>query len=482
MGQYWISPGPVTTDRSPQTGHQRLATTDRSPQTGHTDRSPETGHHRPVTTDRPPQTGHQRLATTDRPPQTGHHRPITTDRSPQTGHHRLVTSYEQPLALQEVSVPPAADGTWTRQIISSSFGLTSTSLIFKMRNQRGSLIPLNNSLPTNTKHRPHALEVAKIFQHVHPRPRTIPAALINESIKARLQAIDKRIQRLEELLPQLQLQRSETLSQVNVRAPPPSPRLHPPSPPRPTRRPPPSPPFARPSPLHPRHPPPSPAIPPPPSRPSPPPPPSALTRPRHPSPPPPASTHRSLLPPLSGARVSRTEVGIPAAANAVHPRPRTIPAALINESIKARLQAIDKRIQRLEELLPQLQLQRSETLSQVNVRAPPPSPAVTRRHPPSPAVPRRRPPSPAIPRHPPPSPAIARHPPHHHPPSPAIARRHPPSPHSLHSSEPFTSSFRSSSVSDRSWDSCSSECRCLLTVKVAESHRWKGALARAPLW
>ncbi|XP_050933339.1 uncharacterized protein si:zfos-1056e6.1 isoform X2 [Lates calcarifer] len=119
-------------------------------------------------------------------------------------------------------------------IITTPFGLNSSDVIFKIRNHRGCLIPLNNSIPANSKHMPYVLEVAKIFQHVHPKPRIIPMTVINKSMKTRLQTIDRRfvwttkltcqnmnldssvllqIQRLEDLLPQIKLRRNEKLGQ-----------------------------------------------------------------------------------------------------------------------------------------------------------------------------------------------------------------------------------------------------------------------------
>ncbi|KAM3876939.1 uncharacterized protein ACN63O_011633 [Diretmus argenteus] len=83
----------------------------------------------------------------------------------------------------------------------------------QIRNHRGCLIPLNSSLPANSKHMPYVLEVAKIFQHVHPKPRIIAMTVINKSMKTRLQTIDRRIQRLEDLLPQIKLRHHEKLNQ-----------------------------------------------------------------------------------------------------------------------------------------------------------------------------------------------------------------------------------------------------------------------------
>ncbi|KAM4602928.1 uncharacterized protein ACJ7VT_019482 [Polymixia lowei] len=74
-------------------------------------------------------------------------------------------------------------------------------------------MPLNSSIPANSKHMPYVLEVAKIFQHVCPKPRTIAMTVINKSMKTRLQTIDRRLQRLENLLPQIKLRRNEKLNQ-----------------------------------------------------------------------------------------------------------------------------------------------------------------------------------------------------------------------------------------------------------------------------
>ncbi|XP_037603029.1 uncharacterized protein si:zfos-1056e6.1 [Sebastes umbrosus] len=126
---------------------------------------------------------------------------------------RLDKHDDRVVALREVSIPPAAEVTVIIQMITTTFGLNSSNVIFKIRNQRGCLIPLNSSIPPNSKHMPYVLEVAKIFQHVRPKPRTIPMTVINKSMKTRLQTIDRRIQRLEELLPQIKLRRNEKLSQ-----------------------------------------------------------------------------------------------------------------------------------------------------------------------------------------------------------------------------------------------------------------------------
>ncbi|XP_055363169.1 uncharacterized protein si:zfos-1056e6.1 isoform X2 [Betta splendens] len=126
---------------------------------------------------------------------------------------RLDRNDDRVVALREASIPAAADVTTTIQIITSTFGINSSDVAFKMRNQRGCLIPLNGSIRANSKHTPYVLEVARFFQHVRPQRRTIPMTVINKTMKTRLQSIDRRIQRLEELLPQINLRRDDRLNQ-----------------------------------------------------------------------------------------------------------------------------------------------------------------------------------------------------------------------------------------------------------------------------
>ncbi|KAK7913130.1 hypothetical protein WMY93_013341 [Mugilogobius chulae] len=117
------------------------------------------------------------------------------------------------VALREVLIPPGADLATVVQIFTNTFRLNSPNLVLKLRNHRGFLIPLNGSVPVNSKHKPYILEVTNIFQHVAVKPRTIPMTVINKSMKTRLHIIDRRIQRLEELLPQIKHKHNEKLTQ-----------------------------------------------------------------------------------------------------------------------------------------------------------------------------------------------------------------------------------------------------------------------------
>ncbi|KAG5831246.1 phenazine biosynthesis-like domain-containing protein isoform X1 [Anguilla anguilla] len=114
-------------------------------------------------------------------------------------------------ALREISIQ--RESATVRQTICGSFGLNAAHVILKVRNSRGSLIPLNSSIPANSKHAPYVLEVVKIFQHVVPRPCINDTTVINKSMKTRLQSIVRRIERLEELVPQIKLRRHEKVNQ-----------------------------------------------------------------------------------------------------------------------------------------------------------------------------------------------------------------------------------------------------------------------------
>ncbi|XP_051919396.1 uncharacterized protein si:zfos-1056e6.1 isoform X2 [Hippocampus zosterae] len=65
---------------------------------------------------------------------------------------RLDKNDDRVVALREVSIPQAVDTSSIIQIIASSFNLNSSDVVFKIRNQRGCLIPLNSSIPANSKH------------------------------------------------------------------------------------------------------------------------------------------------------------------------------------------------------------------------------------------------------------------------------------------------------------------------------------------
>ncbi|MCI4376642.1 hypothetical protein PGIGA_G00190840 [Pangasianodon gigas] len=124
---------------------------------------------------------------------------------------RLDLNDDRVIALREVHIPRGTKMTTVRQIVAHSFRLDVAKVTFKLRNSQGFLIPLNGCIPVNTKQMPYVLEVARYFQHVNAKPRNIAMTVINRSLKSRLQSIVRRIERLEELLPQVKQKQNEKM-------------------------------------------------------------------------------------------------------------------------------------------------------------------------------------------------------------------------------------------------------------------------------
>ncbi|KAK3554761.1 hypothetical protein QTP70_033452 [Hemibagrus guttatus] len=124
---------------------------------------------------------------------------------------RLDLNDDRVIALKEVHIPRGTKMTTVRQIVAHSFRLDIAQVIFKIRNSQGFLIPLNGCIPVNSKQMPYVLEVARYFQHVNAKPRNIAMTVINRSLKSRLQSIVRRIERLEELLPQIKQKQNEKM-------------------------------------------------------------------------------------------------------------------------------------------------------------------------------------------------------------------------------------------------------------------------------
>ncbi|XP_047668200.1 uncharacterized protein si:zfos-1056e6.1 [Tachysurus fulvidraco] len=124
---------------------------------------------------------------------------------------RLDLNDHRVIALKEVHIPRGTKITTVRQIVARSFRLDIAQVTFKIRNSQGFLIPLNGLIPVNTKQMPYVLEVARYFQHVNAKPRNIAMTVINSSLKSRLQSVVRRIERLEELLPQIKQKQNEKM-------------------------------------------------------------------------------------------------------------------------------------------------------------------------------------------------------------------------------------------------------------------------------
>ncbi|XP_050392986.2 uncharacterized protein LOC126811423 [Patella vulgata] len=96
-----------------------------------------------------------------------------------------------------------------RQKIRSDLGLDDQGLIIKVRNERGSLIPINKRLESNSQENPYKLEIVRRHQNIAPLSRSVKLESYNETMKLKLVDIITRIEKLESSCPQLQSKRDE---------------------------------------------------------------------------------------------------------------------------------------------------------------------------------------------------------------------------------------------------------------------------------
>ncbi|XP_070568315.1 uncharacterized protein [Ptychodera flava] len=98
-----------------------------------------------------------------------------------------------------------------QQVFRDTLDLSDDTLILKLRNSRGSLIPINCHIQANSKLVPYVIEVVRRYQNVQPRPKTVQMPNYNETMASKLSNIMKRIDKLEEMCPQLRNKRNEKI-------------------------------------------------------------------------------------------------------------------------------------------------------------------------------------------------------------------------------------------------------------------------------
>ncbi|XP_071479204.1 uncharacterized protein [Diadema antillarum] len=111
-----------------------------------------------------------------------------------------------------VILPQDSSTAEVQEIFRSSLALQDENLVLKLRNNRGSLIPMNIHIIPNSKFQPYILEVTKRYQNIKPLKRTVKINGYNEIIKQRLQQIVKRIDKLEEAVPEMKTTREAKIT------------------------------------------------------------------------------------------------------------------------------------------------------------------------------------------------------------------------------------------------------------------------------
>ncbi|KAK3097212.1 hypothetical protein FSP39_007542 [Pinctada imbricata] len=96
------------------------------------------------------------------------------------------------------------------------FHLNDTDLVFKLRNHRGSLIPIKGSIPSNSKSVPYQLEILRFHQNITPKPRSVKLASHMQAAMKKLQELMTRTDSLESDVPELNQRRLEKIrSEMN---------------------------------------------------------------------------------------------------------------------------------------------------------------------------------------------------------------------------------------------------------------------------
>ncbi|KAK6987031.1 hypothetical protein BgiMline_016706 [Biomphalaria glabrata] len=101
------------------------------------------------------------------------------------------------------------------QNLFSKLQLNSNELILRLRNEKGSLIPLNGKIVNlaNSNHRAFTLEVVRRFQSVQPKPNSLELTQYAESLKNKLMDIQERISDVEASMENMHKRRKEKISQ-----------------------------------------------------------------------------------------------------------------------------------------------------------------------------------------------------------------------------------------------------------------------------
>ncbi|WAR06936.1 hypothetical protein MAR_016894 [Mya arenaria] len=66
------------------------------------------------------------------------------------------------------------------------------NVVYKLRNHRGSLVPLTWNLAANSSSRPYLLEIVRVHQNIKPKPRSITIKSVNDTVKEKLTDIMSR--------------------------------------------------------------------------------------------------------------------------------------------------------------------------------------------------------------------------------------------------------------------------------------------------
>lgn len=116
--------------------------------------------------------------------------------------------------IKNISLPSGIGCREMRKMLLDAAGAHDDDrLVLKLRNHRGSLIPTNNNLLTNSRTAPYVLELVEQYKHVHPMDKTIKCSHYDEGVKTTLLALQSRLEDLQKCIPELDCHRQQTVQQ-----------------------------------------------------------------------------------------------------------------------------------------------------------------------------------------------------------------------------------------------------------------------------
>ncbi|CAH1798916.1 unnamed protein product, partial [Owenia fusiformis] len=118
---------------------------------------------------------------------------------------------EPPTSLSYIETNNDMEPQYIHQLLRQRFRIRDDSLVLKLRNNRGSLVPINSSLLPTQKSVPYILEVVKVYQNNKPQPRNVQRTNYNETLKKKLDSFDDRIEKMEAICPELRIRRDAKL-------------------------------------------------------------------------------------------------------------------------------------------------------------------------------------------------------------------------------------------------------------------------------
>ncbi|KAK3801739.1 hypothetical protein RRG08_033922 [Elysia crispata] len=128
---------------------------------------------------------------------------------------RLDQNEEEPSVVLPVALGEDDKVPEVTQIVRDKLGINSSDLILRLRNFRGSLIPMNGKVTqlSNTHSRPLVLEVVRHFQSVQPNPISFELTQYAEPLTRKLQDVEDRISLLEDSIGNIHLNRKDKVHQ-----------------------------------------------------------------------------------------------------------------------------------------------------------------------------------------------------------------------------------------------------------------------------